>query len=350
LNILGPAAIPNGGDAGRLVLFLACILAAIAGGYAARKLRLVKTEWAGGLMSAAIVGCDAPIAWLAIWHLEMNRAVWKVPVAGTVVGVATCLAGLLIARRRRMAPADAAVFGLQGGMGNVGYTMGGAICLALWGMQGLALEQMFVLAWPFFAFLFCFPVGRHYGELAAGLRLGGAGLRPGGAGASPETGLVGYAVRTLWRSLTDLRSLPLYLATLGLVLNLQAVKPPEAVRQWHLIDALMVLGMFMQFGGVGMTVEARRLPAYWKKALGSAGLKFLVSPALMAGTALGLGMAGMPLWVCFILSAMPTALYSVLIANLFGLNKDLANTTFILTHAICLTVLASILVTWYGAG
>lgn len=338
MNTLGPAAIPNGGDAGRLVLFLACILAAIAGGYAARKLRLVKTEWAGGLMSAAIIGVDAPIAWLAIWHLQMNREVWKVPAAGAVVGVVTCLVGLLIARRRRMAPADAAVFGLQGGMGNVGYTLGGAICLALWGMQGLALEQMFVLAWPFFAFLFCFPVGRHYGELASGLE------------ASPETSLVGYAVRTLWRSLTDLRSLPLYLATLGLALNLQGIRPPEAVRQWHIIDALMILGIVMQFGGVGMTVQARRLPAYWKKALGSAGLKFLVSPALMAATALGLGMAGMPLWVCLILSAMPTALYSVLIANLFGLNKDLANTTFILTHAICLAVLASVLLTWYGTG
>jgi hypothetical protein len=33
-------------------------------------------------------------------------------------------------------------------------------------------------------------------------------------------------------------------------------------------------------------------------------------------------------------------------ANLFGLNKDLANTTFILTHAICLGIALPALWFW----
>jgi predicted permease len=48
----------------------------------------------------------------------------------------------------------------------------------------------------------------------------------------------------------------------------------------------------------------------------------------------------MPLAVCVLLAAMPSALYSVLMANLFGLNRDLANATFILTHAVCLAAVA----------
>jgi len=311
----------------RFVLFVGCILLAMVGGYGLRRLGAVRAASAKPVMSAAIIGCDGPIAGLALWHLEVLGGVWKVPVAGGLVGVAACLLGLALARWRRMAPADAAVFGLQGGMGNVGYTMGGSLCFALWGLQGLALEQMYCLMWPFFAFLFCFPLARHYGERARGTHLEG----PSG---------LAYAARTLGRSLTDLRSLPLYTASLGLVLNLRGVAPPAAVERWHVIDVLMVAGIFAQFGSVGMTVRGRRLPLFWKKAAGTAAVKFLASPLLMVGVAAALGLAGTPLWACLLLAAMPSALYSVLMANLFGLNRDLAGATFILTHAVCLSAVA----------
>jgi hypothetical protein len=346
-----PLALQNGPAEYRFILFTACIVAAVAGGYVLRRIGLATPRLAGHVMSVAIVGCDAPIAWLAIWFLQIDSKVWKVPVAGAAVGVATCLMGLLAARLRRMPAADAAVFGLQAGMGNVGYTLGGAICFVLWGLQGLALEQMYCVMWPFFGFLFCFPIGRHYGETAA--RTGEScplGAGPGGAAPSPAA----YAVRTLGRSLADLRSLPLYTAALGLAINLAGAAPPEAVRDWHIIDILMVIGIFMQFGGVGMTVHGRRMPQFWKRALGSAALKFVASPALMLGATLALGMAAgpdlRPFYVCILLAAMPTAIYSVLIANLFGLNRDLANTTFILTHAISLAVVIPALTLWHWGG
>jgi len=312
----------------RFVLFVGCILLAMGGGYLLRRLGLVRAESAKPLMSAAIIGCDAPIAGLAIWHLAILEGVWKVPVAGGITAVAACLVGLLLARWRRMKPADAAVFGLQGGMGNVGYTLGGGLCFALWGLQGLALEQMYCLMWPFVAFLFCFPLARHYGQRARG------------AHADDLSGLA-YAVRTLARSLMDVRSLPLYTAALGLVLNLRGVVPPAAIERWHVIDLLMVVGILTQFGAVGMTVRARRLPIYWKKATGTAAVKFVASPLLMVGAAWALGMTDIPLQVCLLLAAMPSALYSVLMANLFGLNRDLANATFILTHVLCLAAVAA---------
>ena len=329
-------AVQNGAGANRFALFMGCIVLAIIVGYVARRLGLLKSAWAGRIMSSAIIGCDAPIAIVAIWHLDLKPGVGLVPLAGGIVGIVTCLIGLAVARMMRMRPADAAVFGLQSGMGNVGYTLGGCICFAVWGIQGLALEQMFCLMWPFFAFLFCFPIARLYGEAAAG---GGEKLP-----------LAAYAVRTLWRSLTDLRSLPLYTATAGLLLNLATVTPPAAITESHIIDVLMVAGIFMQFGSVGMTLRARRIPDFWRPALGSGAIKFLVSPLLMLGLAMVLGLSGDALAVCVILAAMPTALYSVLMANLFGLNKDLANTTFILTHAIALTVIAAIAGWWYFAG
>lgn len=326
----------------RFVLYMACIVLAIAAGYAARRMGLLKPTWARPVMSAAIIGCDAPIACLAIWHLVVSAGVWKVPVAGAAVGVAVCLVGLAIARRQQMTPPDAAVFGLQGGMGNVGYTLGGSLCFALWGIQGLALEQMYCLMWPFFAFLFCFPIARHYGQRAVRTEARSTVYTLGHA--------LGYAAGVLTRSLTDLRSLPLYTATLGLALNLWQVGPPPAVRRWHIIDVLMVVGIIMQFGGVGMTVRARRLPVFWKKALGSTALKLVASPILMVAVALALGMTGLPLHVCILLAAMPTALYSVLMANLFGLNRDLANATFILTHAICLAAIVMVFLVWNASG
>ena len=129
----------------RFVLFVGCILLAMGGGYLLRRWGVVRAASARPVISAAIIGCDAPIAGLSLWLLTDLAGAWKVPVAGGLVGVAACLVGLALARWRRMAPADAAVFGLQGGMGNVGYTLGGSLCFALWGLQGLALEQMLSL-------------------------------------------------------------------------------------------------------------------------------------------------------------------------------------------------------------
>jgi len=366
---------PTSAEHARMVVFLVCIVAAGVGGYALRRLGWAKRQWAPGLMSAAIIGVDSPIALLAIWHLAIQADVWKVPVAGAIVAVATSLAGLEIGRRLRLPHQDRAVFGLQGGMGNVGYTLGGALGFALWGIQGLALEQMFCLMWPFYAFLFCFPIARHYGEQAAGpvvrdslyYRAGAAREKPamrggtvaaatvrptrpdktGRATRAPKPSVLRYAAGVLLRSLTDLRSLPLYMLILGIVLNMRGVAPPEAILRWRVIDGLMVLGIILQFGGVGLTVEARRLPAFWKPALGTAALKFLLSPALMLGAAILLGLSGVPLYVCILLAAMPTALYSVLMANLFGLNKDLANATFILTHAAALVVILPALLAWF---
>jgi len=316
----------------RFVLYMACIVGSVAAGYAARRMGLLKPSRAAPLMSAAIIACDAPIALVAIWHLDIQAGVWKVPVSGAAVGVTMCLIGLGVARFMRMRPADAAVFGLQGGMGNVGYTMGGSLCFALWGMQGLALEQMYCLMWPFFSFLFCFPLAYHYRELARGRR--------------DETSDVVYALRTLGRSLCDVRSLPLYTATLGLALNLWDTAPPGGVERWHVVDLLMVVGIVLQFGGVGLTVRARRLPRFWKKALGATALKLVASPLLMLAVAVAMGMTGLPLLVCLLLAAMPSALYTVLMANIFGLNRDLANATFILTHAICLAAVAAAGLVW----
>ena len=51
-----------------------------------------------------------------------------------------------------------------------------------------------------------------------------------------------------------------------------------------------------------------------------------------------------------LLAAMPTAVYSVLIANVFKLNRDLADTTFILTHIVCLGLIVLALVAWWATG
>lgn len=237
-----------------------------------------------------------------------------------------------------MVPADAAVFGLQAGMGNIGYTFGGAICFMVWGLQGLAVEQIFTMMWPFFAFIFCFPIARHYGEAAAAAAGGQA------HSAIPPWRLI---LRTLRQSLLDLRSLPLYAATGGVVLNLAGLQPPESVNRWHVLPILMIVGILMQFGSIGMTIKAGRIPVFWKRALGGASLKFILSPLVMLGAALALGLSGMQLEVCVLLAAMPTAVYSILMANLFGLNRDLANTTFILTHAIAFAAMVPGMAVWH---
>ncbi len=325
----------------RFVVYMACIVAAIAGGYALSRLGWVRRDWAKPIMSFAIIACDAPIAWLSLWHLRIDPSVWKVPVAGGIAAMAVSLIGLGLGKRLGLGRADQALFGLQGGMGNVGYTLGGSICFALFGLQGLALEQMFCLMWPFYAFLFCFPLARHCGHQAA--------VEAGRA--EPVERPPGWwrtAGGVAWRSLTDLRSLPLYLAVLGLGLNLGGRAPWPAIRRWHVIDTLMILGIFLQFGGVGMTVRVRKLWAHARLALATAGMKLVVHPLLMAATAAALGLSGLGLDVVLVLALMPTALYSVLMANLFGLNRDLANATFLLTHALVLAIVVPALAVVYG--
>ncbi len=323
----------------QLALFVACMVLAAGLGYGLRRAGLARRGWAKPVMSAAIIACDAPIAGLALWHLAIDADTWKIPVVGGAAAIAVSLLGLALAARLRLPRADQAVFGLQGGMGNVGYSLGGVLCLSLWGLQGLALEQMFCMMWPFYAFLFCFPLARHYGERAA--------LETGAAEPAPHPPRRSrYVLGILGRSLTDLRSLPLYLATAGLALNLAGVVPPAAIQRSHVIEVLIFTGIVLQFGGVGLTVRVGQMLRYAKLALGTAGIKFLVHPLVMLGAAWAAGLEGVPLAVCLLLAAMPSALYSVLMANLFGLNRDLANTTFVLTHAICLAAVVPILA-WF---
>jgi predicted permease len=340
---------PEARDLSFFFILVGCILTALVGGYIGRRRGILNPAHIRRTMSAAIIGCDAPIALLAIWFLKMDADTWKVPVVGAIVGTIVCGLGLVLARWRRMPLTDAPIFGLQSGMGNVGYTFGGVVCFMAWGLQGLAVEQIFTMMWPFFAFLFCFPIARHYGELATAAAGGEA--QP----AAPRWLIV---LRILRQSLLDLRSLPLYAATAGVLLNLANssqgdmavhlreavgtglfVPPREFVEKWHILHIVMIVGIFLQFGSIGMTVRASRILVYWKAALASAAMKFLVSPLVMLGLALAMGLGGMQLQVCVVLAAAPTAVYSILMANLFGLNKDLANTTFVTTHAIAFTVL-----------
>jgi predicted ABC-type transport system involved in lysophospholipase L1 biosynthesis ATPase subunit len=62
-------------DETRLLVFLACIVVAMAGGYLARRSGLLRIEWAGSIMSAAIVLVDAPVALFALWLLHIDRGI-----------------------------------------------------------------------------------------------------------------------------------------------------------------------------------------------------------------------------------------------------------------------------------
>ncbi len=306
------------------------IVAAAAAGYLARKRQWCPECHAQRLTWLGMVYVVPLTSMLPVWKLHMGwEDIW-LPIQCVVLTFLCLGVGLAGARMHRMNPQDTGAYSYAAAHSNIGVTMGGFVCLALFGEKGLALSLIYLTLWTMLMFGVFFPLAGAF------------------AGQSARFGLGSFL-----RSLVDIRCISLPAIFLGLGLNLAGVPRPDWIEHYHLIDILVCINNAVMFFVIGLTLHLSRFKDYVAQCASLSLIKFIASPIaamilIFLVQAAGLHLDKLRINVMLVESAMPTAVFTVVAANLYGLNARLASLLFVINTAVFLTLVLPVImvVSW----
>jgi predicted permease len=135
---------------------------------------------------------------------------------------------------------------------------------------------------------------------------------------------------------------PLLSIAAGIILNTSGIAPPEILVP--LSDIWIKTGLSLMCIAIGMTLKLRRIALLIKPILSLCIIKFVIIPCIAAAAVFLFYGSFSPLAakIIIIQSFMPAAIYSVITANLFGLDRDLVNSLWI-SSTVLLIPIAGIL-------
>jgi len=268
--------------------------------------------WSPRIMRWTIILLEPWLFLYSLWVMDLSRVSHYAPIP--IIAVALILLPLLLTRplARRLLPqrTSQGSFVLAASFSNIGTTGGAFLCYLLFGQPGLSLSYLFLLPYPFLIFTLGFSLAKHYSCDDCHLTLRD------------------YVQATLRDPVS---ALPLFAMAAGLALNYYGIRPP--VGSASVVDVLIRADLVIMCLAIGMTLNPPALRRDWAPIAANAAVKFLALPALttVAAWIIYGSLAPVPAKVLVIQSAMPSAIYSVITANLFNLDRELANTLWITT-------------------
>ncbi|HPD17869.1 MAG TPA: hypothetical protein PLE19_23265 [Planctomycetota bacterium] len=308
----------------RFAILASCIYLPLGLGYVARKLMLLQPEVSKRISRTTLLTLEPITVLVGCWLLGIPSVggAAVVPVVGALVSL-----GLLA-----MAAMGATLLGLRGArrgaylncgmMSNIGMSLGGFICYQFLGVQGQGLSVLYTAHFIPVCFTMGVVLASHYGQA--------------------EKATVGATLRGVAKNPVVLA--PLSGLVVGLSLNALGVWVPAWVRP---VNAVAVFGVVsLHSFAIGLTLRVSRVRHYWREILGLAATKFLFGPLSAAGVVLLLGQWGAYgglMWrVAVIEGAMPVAIFATVVSNLFDLDRDLANSSWVVTTLACAAVIPAL--------
>ncbi len=301
------------------------VVAASAAGYLARLFKWCPERHAQRLTWLAMVYVAPAASMLPVWKLKMRWEDAWLPIQCVLLTFICLGVGLGAARMHRLNSQDTGAYSYAAAHSNMGVTMGGFICLALFGENGLALTLIYATLWTVLMFGVFFPL--------AGAFAG----RP-----------VRFGISSFLGSLVDIRCISLPAILLGLGLNFAGVGRPDWIERWHLVDVLVCINNTVMFFVIGLTLYLSRLKHHIGVCVSLAVIKFVAAPAAALGMvvlvqAAGLQLDRLRINVMLVEAAMPTAVFAVVAANLYGLNARLASLLFVINTGVFLTLVLPVI-------
>jgi predicted permease len=294
----------------KIALSVALIVVATAGGYAARRLGLVRESSARSIMTGVVVFGYSSVALLAIWRLTLEWQDLWLPSLGAVHVAVMAAVGLAVGRLLTRERRQRGLLAVGCSVGNVGPTMGGLVVYLLYGVEALGLASIYALMFTPVTVLLLYPIARwHQGE--------GQPLR-----------------RVIARSLLDWRSIALPIAMLGVVLSATGVPYPQAVARLRLVDVLVFVITALAYFAIGLRLYVGYIRSVKSLVAAVSAVRFVI------GLAAGLGLYGLtrltpspleclPMKVFLIEAFVPTAVTTVAVADMFSLRPRLASVLFV---------------------
>lgn len=314
----------------RFILIVGGIVAAMALGYLLRKKDRLDEKHAGPLMFYSVIFGWTPVSTAVLWTLPLEWSLITLPLIGMVIPIVLAPFGWLFAKFHQLDRSTAGTFIVTSGIANIGFTMGGFVCYCLFGMEGLGYANLFAASWAIPYVGFYYPLARSFGD--------------------PDSTL---DIRFLLQTFFDLRSLPVLGTVAGVILNLAKVPMPAFLTTFHMIDLLIILSILISFGIVGLQLHLSHLARQKILHFSLAVVKFVITPLLTVPILILAEYFLGQLPVCarkvvYIQAFMPTAIFSVIIANLFHLDPRLAGVLFLVNTGIFLGIVLPIIAVFLG--
>ena len=299
----------------------ACIYLPLVLGYVSRRVGLLDADASKPISRTVVLTLESFISLVGFWYLDISspgRAV-LVPIIGALLSVGLLGVGFFASAFLRHGGERRGAFLVCALMSNIGMSLGGFLCFALFGMAGQSLAVAYV---------------SHFMPVVLPIGLMIATYYSTGAHAS-------FAATLSSMARNPVVVVPIAAMVAGLVLNVAGVRASEWLGPVN--GACVYVAVCLYSFAIGLTLRLGRMAGYWREAAALMGAKFVVGPLLGAALVALLGQWGAfdgLLWrVVVIEGAMPVAIFATIVANLFDLDRDLANSAWVLTTLACAAVI-----------
>ena len=267
---------------------------------------------ASRLFALALYAFQTSIAFLAVWNAQLINHSWSLPfitLAGWVLSLLIALSARPLFEHERK---QRGAFLFTVCLSNHGYTLLGIVALMVFGEAGLAQATYAQLLIVPFLITICFPIARWFGGEDEGLELR----------------------QMLKNNLFDKRNLPLLAMLAGLVLNVTGVERPAVCSD--VVRIAVYVGTIISGLAVGLLFNPSRVLAYKRENLFSLVYRATLYPLFFFGAARLFGLNPLDTFVLVLFGIVPSAIYSNLICDFFKLDKDLANSVYIISTTLFL--------------
>lgn len=273
------------------------------------------------LVKIGILGFISFSFFLAVWNLKItDMRLMAIPFIGLGVlalgGVLGILSSKLLGHTGYKTGAMLGCCSFT----NIG-AIGALICIVFIGEEAFGLVALYKLFEETYYYTVAFPLAKYYG-------LEGQGREPLGV--------------RLKRVFTDVFVLTILSAvSIGTLLNLSGIPRPPV---FALVNSIIVpLGTVTVLTSIGMALRFDNVRNYFKEAVATVSIKFVIAPIVATTAAYLLGFAdiqgGLPLKVVLVCSSMPVAFNALVPPTLYDLDIDLANTCWLASMVSLLVVL-----------
>ena len=277
------------------------------------------------IIKANVVGVASFLSLVSFWSVHVTRELLWLPVSILPICFLPVLIFYLFQKNRFTNPLDQGSYLISMMLGNIG-TLAGLCAYVLFGAVGFAYVQLIAVPQILIIVLFCFPMSQYYYDKWANH----------GEGKKMEIHLL--------RLLCTWNQLPAVGVVIGLTLAGLGVEKPQAVTT--LFTILIHAGAWMGMVPVGYDLNLSAAKEYGGRLWPIFPVKFILLPAVMYFLT-SVFVSDATILTCVVLAAAaPTAIFAVASSQLYGLNVNLAESSFLTTTLAFLFVLYPVIYWW----
>lgn len=277
------------------------------------------------VIKANVVGVASFLSIVSFWSVHVTAELLWLPISTIPICFIPVAVFYAFEKKRFKDPREQGSYMISMMLGNIG-TLAGLCAFVLYGERGFAYVQLVAIPQILVIVLFSFPMGQYYYDQWA------------------HKGEEQKQEIHLAKMLFTWNQLPAVGVVIGLALSGMNVEKPASITL--LFDALIHISAWMGMVPVGYDLNLGSARRYAWKLWAIFPVKFILLPAALYLMTIFV-VDDPAILVCVILSAAaPTAIFSVATAQLYDLNVDIAESSFITTTLAFLFIIYPVVYWW----